>query len=165
MDRNNYFKLLMDELFIDKNRSTADHFKLVQAIDKIMASGEPPSEQLKKLNALKAADPMLVDAPCLFTKVPDYIEAKLKAFDEYHKCEDFHYFSSSALHWRTDTNIIKLVNSQKRADRAKESSFKAAKFAVWRVPVHVDSNYEIDNYAPQVEGAEVLFTHVYGDNE
>jgi hypothetical protein len=74
-----------------------------------------------------------------------------------------HFFSSSILHWRTHSDLHTCLSKQYKADRQTniENTFKITSADVWRVPGPSDSSYPIENYAPDVEGAEFIATVKY----
>lgn len=74
---------------------------------------------------------------------------------------EYHWFTSSCLHWRVDTNLLKCINRQKRADTGKNQIYTAKACKVWRVPLHIDTDYLISDYAPAVDGAEFIETITY----
>lgn len=55
-----------------------------------------------------------------------------------------HFYASSLGQWQVNTNLDELLRTMRR---------DSLPFAVWYVPVSVDSAYKIRRYAPQVEGA------------
>ena len=69
--------------------------------------------------------------------------------------QDYHYFASSVLNWTVNEDLEKCLRRQRLSDTKKES-YQAAGCVVWRVPLHVDAHYSILDYAPQVEGSEVV---------
>jgi len=60
-----------------------------------------------------------------------------------------HFFASSIAEWRVDTDPEKLISFFKR---------QGFDFSLWHVPVDVGVSYQIEFYAPQVEGAKLLGT-------
>lgn len=75
--------------------------------------------------------------------------------------EEQHYFITSALHWHTGTKLHELIAKQKRKDRNKKAPYNASTYSVYVVPVPEKTHYKIENYAPQVEGATLLFSERY----
>jgi hypothetical protein len=63
--------------------------------------------------------------------------------------------TSSAVHWNTDTDLFQCLMRQWRADRSLKS-FTVKGCNVYKVPLPVDAEYEIDNYRPMVEGTILL---------
>lgn len=61
--------------------------------------------------------------------------------------QGFHFYASSAAHWKTDTNVDTLLAFMKK-DRLP--------FTVWYVPLPPDASYRISMYAPMAEGAFCL---------
>ncbi len=51
--------------------------------------------------------------------------------------------------WKIDTDIEKLIRTMKK---------EGYPFHLWLVPVGMDMDYDIENYAPKVEGAVFLAT-------
>lgn len=72
------------------------------------------------------------------------------------KKQQYHYFATSCLHWNTDEDLLKCLEKQKRKDQNKSSPYQATMCAVYKVPLPIDADYEIDNYAPVVEGVELV---------
>jgi hypothetical protein len=64
--------------------------------------------------------------------------------------KQWHFFVSSVAHWRTGKDLETLIKF-----------FKAQgyNFNVFLVPVAEDYSYEIDWYAPQVEGSYVIASY------
>lgn len=60
---------------------------------------------------------------------------------------DFHFFSSSFEYYRVGTNLVEMLDFFHK---------KQAPFRVWYVPQDPDIDYKIINFAPQVEGAQLL---------
>lgn len=60
-----------------------------------------------------------------------------------------HFFASSIAEWKVDTDPGKLITFFKR---------ERYDFSLWYVPVEVSAEYQINYYAPQVEGAILLGT-------
>lgn len=69
-----------------------------------------------------------------------------------------HFFVSSGAYWNTGTDLLAVLSRQAKLDK----SAGATRCAVYKVPLPVDAPYEINFYAPQVEGA-VLVTVVEYD--
>lgn len=70
----------------------------------------------------------------------------------------FHWFVSSAFHWRTGYNLRAILAEISKADKAMYADKKKYKehergVSVWRVPGPNTINYEINYFNPQVEGA------------
>jgi len=60
---------------------------------------------------------------------------------------EYHFYASSIGQWRTSTDLPKLIK-QMQADRLP--------YSLWYVPLAEDTPYEIQRYAPQVDGATFL---------
>ena len=75
--------------------------------------------------------------------------------------KDFHFFTSSALHWNTHEDLLKCLTRQKRMDTAKSQMYQATFCNVYKVPLPADAKYSIDHYAPEVEGTEFITTVNY----
>lgn len=79
------------------------------------------------------------------------------------KPTDLHYFASSFLNWIADADKDKCIKRLVKIDNS--SGIKPVgpwEYNLWQVPGEVSStNYQIQNYAPIVDGAEFLgkFTH------
>jgi hypothetical protein len=58
--------------------------------------------------------------------------------------EDRHFFASSAGSWKVNRDPVALIAAMKR---------ERLPFNVWMVPGAVDTDYPIEMYSPQVEGA------------
>lgn len=69
--------------------------------------------------------------------------------------DEYHWYVTSAANWVTENrfHLSKAIRTLRKLDG------KDWDFAIWRVPGPADSEYEIDNYAPQVEGAEMVADH------
>jgi hypothetical protein len=65
-----------------------------------------------------------------------------------HKQPEFHYLLTSLFTWQSGDDLHDLM---KQMDKRKEGIYW-----VWYVPGPTDSEYEINFYQPQVEGAFVL---------
>jgi len=63
-----------------------------------------------------------------------------------------HYFASSLLEWRVDQDVTELV---RKMDRLKADG-RGDEYLIYRVPLSIDADYLIENYAPLVEGTEEL---------
>lgn len=75
--------------------------------------------------------------------------------------QDFHWFTSSVLHWRTDASLTRCLNRQRRADTDKSSMYRAKACCVYRVPLPADADYKIRDYRPVVDGVEFITQEVY----
>jgi len=64
----------------------------------------------------------------------------------------FHYFVSSAANWTTDADLGRALKRQAKRDKAD----KIGRAWVFRVPLPPNAEYDINEYRPQVEGAEFL---------
>lgn len=65
---------------------------------------------------------------------------------------NFHFYAASVGAWRTSDNLDELITLMKAGDMA---------FNIWYVPVPNDAPYEINFYAPQVDGAIYLGFYTY----
>lgn len=63
-----------------------------------------------------------------------------------------HFFVSSAMWWQVGTDLLDVLSRQAKLDKG--TGVKQC--AVYRVPLPEDAPYEINYYAPQVEGAVLL---------
>jgi hypothetical protein len=61
--------------------------------------------------------------------------------------EDQHYFISSVAQWRTGTDLPGMIEEMKR---------DGYMFNVWLIPLKPDAPYQIEYYAPKVEGRVYL---------
>lgn len=68
--------------------------------------------------------------------------------DEYN--HDFHFFATSWDNYRVGTNLVEMIDYFHK---------KQAPFRLWRIPQSVDIDYRIENYIPQVKGAELLVAY------
>ena len=59
----------------------------------------------------------------------------------------FHFFGSNALEWFTDTDVNKVYSFFE-----KQGYF----FNLWFIPVHTKTGYQINQAAPQIDGAHWL---------
>lgn len=94
----------------------------------------------------------------------NFEEGLYKALNGMIRSGEYHWFTSSALNWRTGTDLAKVLASQKRADTG-PSSFQALACNIWIVPLPDDAKYSINNYAPEVDGAIWLGNNVYDVKE
>jgi hypothetical protein len=69
---------------------------------------------------------------------------KLTTTNTNRKGETHHFFVSSGIEWRVGTDVAALITRFKKSDWP---------FNVWMVPGAENTAYQIENYAPQVEGA------------
>jgi hypothetical protein len=61
---------------------------------------------------------------------------------------NYHYYASSVGEWMVDKDLVKLLKDMERGKLP---------FMVWLVPVPEEAHYQIRQYAPQVEGAVVIY--------
>lgn len=66
--------------------------------------------------------------------------------------QPYHWFVSSALYWKTGTNLRLILNELKKQHGRGKKNMETS-FAIWRVPLDVGTTYSIAFYAPQVEGS------------
>jgi len=69
-----------------------------------------------------------------------------------------HFFVSSVMWWQTGTDLLDVLSRQAKLDKG--TGVKQC--AVYKVPLPEDAPYEINFYAPQVEGAELVTVIEYG---
>jgi hypothetical protein len=69
-----------------------------------------------------------------------------------------HFFVSSVMWWQTGTDLLEVLARQAKLDKG--TGVKQC--AVYKVPLPEDAPYEINFYAPQVEGAELVTVIEYG---
>ena len=55
----------------------------------------------------------------------------------------YHFFTTSSISWHVGTDLLKLINTQKRADQPKQG-IRSTGFNVYVVPLPKDSHYDID---------------------
>ena len=79
--------------------------------------------------------------------------------------QQFHYFTSSILYWRTNECLLKCIDQQKKADRDKTQSYQAIGFAIYRVPLPADADYVIKEYRPMVDGTSFVGRYDYDTHE
>jgi hypothetical protein len=72
----------------------------------------------------------------------------------------YHFFASSQLTWHTGTDLLKLINTQKKADQPK-AGLRATGFNVYVVPLPESAHYSIDEYKPEVTGSYWLWGYNY----
>lgn len=75
-------------------------------------------------------------------------------YPEWPEHPEFHWFLSSGLNWVSDTDLFRGLRRIHREDRA--GSLKCTGCSVYKVAGRWDSEYEIDNYAPDTEGVEFI---------
>lgn len=63
-----------------------------------------------------------------------------------------HFFVSSHMYWQTGTDLLEVLARQAKLDK----SAGVKQCAVYKVPLPYDAPYEINYYAPQVEGATFI---------
>jgi hypothetical protein len=78
---------------------------------------------------------------------------------EQNEIQDFHFFASSIATWITTTDMRELP------DVIKMMEHEGYPYSLFWVPGDWESNYEIRNYAPQVEGAKHLGLFVPAKNK
>jgi|LakMenE18May11ns_1017448.scaffolds.fasta_scaffold8650205_1 alpha-galactosidase len=62
-----------------------------------------------------------------------------------------HFFAASMGDWRVDQDIERLIRKMKKF---------TLPFSLWYVPTAIEQDYDIENYAPKVDGA-VFLTTIY----
>jgi hypothetical protein len=60
--------------------------------------------------------------------------------------QNFHFFASSAVNWRTNDNVKELI---KTMDNLSEKN--KYPYVLFYMPLPLDAEYKIDNYVPQVK--------------
>jgi len=73
---------------------------------------------------------------------------------------EYHFFTSSQAHWRVNSSLYECIRSQKSADK-RLKNFIVKGCNVFKVPGPSNSNYDIDNFTPQVEGTEWIHYEEY----
>ena len=79
--------------------------------------------------------------------------------------KQYHFFSSSVLHFITDDDLGRCIRRQTKADKEMKSrGFNIKSCNVWKIPQPLEGgeNYAIEFYEPQVEGRIFLDTIDYG---
>jgi len=76
----------------------------------------------------------------------------------------FHFFASSQLTWHVGTDLLKLINIQKKADRPK-TGLKAGGFNLYYVPLPLEADYKINFYEPIVDGLKWVLGYDYKTKE
>ena len=76
-----------------------------------------------------------------------------------------HYFASSITAWRTGDCLLTIMNDVKASDKrmVKSRGMAGTELVAFYVPLPADASYDIDNYAPVVEGAIQLAKINYRD--
>ena len=69
-----------------------------------------------------------------------------------------HFFVSSVMYWNVGTDLLDVLSRQAKLDK----SAGVKRCVVYKVPLPVSEDYDINYYAPQVEGAVLLTTIEYG---
>lgn len=80
------------------------------------------------------------------------------------------YFTSSVANWCRGSDPLDVLHRQQVADemrkeKRKPQLYMAPNFCLWRVPLGAEEPINIDNFAPQVPGSEMLFKYVYPTHE
>jgi hypothetical protein len=65
--------------------------------------------------------------------------------------EDWHFFSTSTAHWRKGVNLEEQIRFHKK---------QGYTFLIYLVPCKEDVPYEINEYAPQVDGSFIIVKYV-----
>jgi len=101
--------------------------------------------------------------PLAYLDLLTYREDIVLSFEKVGPIEGYHFFTSSQAHWRVHTSLYKCLRNQRRADRSLKN-FHIKGCDIYMVPgplINGESNYEINNYRPQVEGAEHIHYEEY----
>ena len=69
---------------------------------------------------------------------------------------NYHYFASSVAEWKVDKDLPKLIRAMKKDDFP---------FVVWIVPVNIEGDYEINFFAPIVDGAIMIYQHGFDSDK
>lgn len=64
---------------------------------------------------------------------------------------EWHYFVTTITDWTAGKTLLEAVN------RLPKPSIDFPYLAIWRVPGPKDAGYSIEMYAPNVEGAELIY--------
>ena len=77
---------------------------------------------------------------------------------ESHSGGDYHYYASALTDWRVDTDIRELIRTMDELGDSKINNVGrlGKEYVVYRVPLSIESTYNIYNYRPVVKGAEEL---------
>tara|TARA_B100000900_G_C20369413_1_gene629756 strand:- start:58 stop:432 length:375 start_codon:yes stop_codon:yes gene_type:complete len=71
--------------------------------------------------------------------------------------QPYHFFGSNTLVWRTNDNILELLNFfVEYSNRYRQEYFGSQRFCIWKVNLPKDAPYDIDKYEPQVKEKELL---------
>lgn len=73
----------------------------------------------------------------------------------------YHWFTSSALHWRAHNSLREVIRRQESADLRGSGGLRPACYNIWRVPGDASESYDIEYYQPKVDGAELIETVEY----
>ena len=68
----------------------------------------------------------------------------------------YHYFATSRFSWSTDNDLHRLM---KRLDADKMS------YDIWYVPIDREESYDLEAFAPQVEGATMIASIRFADGK
>jgi len=83
----------------------------------------------------------------------------IKAIADKAETAEAHWFASSVLHWRVGYDLAEVLADLRKANRSSSRTKRNdphADVVIYRVPGPTDAAYKINNYAPQVEGAECV---------
>lgn len=69
-----------------------------------------------------------------------------------------HYFAGSVGHWKVSTCLLTAMLDVKAQDKrsVKNHGMAATEMIVWYVPVPIDTEYAIRNYAPCLDGSVAI---------
>lgn len=70
-----------------------------------------------------------------------------------------HFFVTTALHWNIDEDLFTVLKKN-RKQHGKEVP-PGLKYFVYKVPVSISEDYEINNFMPVVEGVELVASGSY----
>jgi len=71
-----------------------------------------------------------------------------------------HFFATTAYAWRTHADLYTALQRLHKSG-GMSGNAKGAAYAVYKVPLPETAHYEIDFYAPQVEGTELIATGTF----
>ena len=75
----------------------------------------------------------------------------------YRELELYHYFITSPMHWRTGAGLIEPLAKIRKACKRDLPKEVDPVIRVWQVPGDHGIVYQIVDYAPEVEGARMVF--------
>jgi len=82
------------------------------------------------------------------------------------KQQEVTYFTSSAANWCKDSDPVEVMRRQKESDklrreRRQPQRYMSNGFWLWKLPIAYEVGFDINEFKPQVDGAEMLFRYDY----